>query len=164
MRPIPVREFRHSHPHPVGEALPRSTDGQPPTLAPSASAAPCQAWQRALATGETRELLTLSGYHLAQFPRLAPAFTDLMRELRFCDLGENAVAAFIREILMALAEHGAVAAREHCLRATGQLKDLYERRNRPFDTQEIRDAQARFDDPVSDAEMGAIDDRHKWSA
>lgn len=75
-------------------------------------------------------LLRLNGYHLAQFPKLAPAFADLKRELRFSDLGDEARVAFIGEVLAALRESGAVAAREHCLRATAQLSDEYARRHR----------------------------------
>jgi hypothetical protein len=86
-------------------------------------------WQQALASGDRAALLKLNAYHLSQYPKLAPTFSDLVRELRFADVGEEAKAAFIAEVLTALRDVGSVAARQQCWRALKQLRAEYARRH-----------------------------------
>lgn len=87
-------------------------------------------WEEAFASGDTQTLLRLNAYHLARFPKLASAFGDLARELRFSDLGDDARAVFVLEVLTALSDNGQLAAREQCLRAGTQLENQHAQRAR----------------------------------
>lgn len=152
--PVASTPTAQSHqPLSADEPYPSSSRGRPSAAALPTPTATLQAWQHALATSEPRLLLRLNGFHLAQFPKLAPAFADLKRELRFCDLGDEARAAFIAEALATLRDSGAVAARDQCLRATAQLRDAYDRRHR---------SPSRHDPYPLSPEEGISDDEAAW--
>jgi hypothetical protein len=90
---------------------------------------PATVWEEALVSREPQALLKLNAYHLSQHSTVAPTFADLLRELRFADLGDDAKAAFIAEVLVALSDDGADAAREQCRRSVDQLRAEYARRH-----------------------------------
>jgi hypothetical protein len=125
----PVLSWRNARPHRPLNVTPAPTSSTP-ALCDQTQAPTRPVWQEALASRKPEALLKLNGYHLSAYLRVAPAFSDLVRELRFVDLGESAKAAFIAEVLTALRDAGPDAARTYCWRAVAQLQAEYARRHK----------------------------------
>ena len=76
-------------------------------------------------------------------------------------------AGFIWEAVNTLSASGQAAARAYCRRAASQLESEYDRRHAPLSDNATRNdvtATRVNEDPVSDDETAALNDRHKWSA
>jgi hypothetical protein len=89
------------------------------------AAFPVSSWQQALESLDPTALLALNAYHFAGFLKLAPAFADLKRQLRFSDDDREAKATYIYEVLICLLADGPGAAAAHCRRLTDLLENEY---------------------------------------
>ncbi len=163
MRLVPVRDLHHANLHPVGKFPSSSTDAQPPASFPRASAASQPLMTKTFRASDAPALLALNAHHFSQHPKFAAAFGDLTRELHFSDLGDTARAAFIWEAVSALRSQGQTGASEYCRRATSQLQRPHHRRPVADAVRNTTTYTQPIDDPVSDDDVAALNDRHKWS-